>query len=172
MEMAKNYLGVRFAFPNVTKLLVDRQFGDIENQVRQRLIAAPQLVRRIELEAVLEGHSGCVNCLEWSANGRLLASSSDDYHVMLWDPFRKKKVLDFLTPHHGNVFSVKFMPGNEALVATGAADHAVYVFDINASPEIGPCWKCNCHTGRVKRLATAPDAPFLLWSAGEDGNVL
>lgn len=28
------------------------------------------LVRRLGLETELEGHSGCVNCLEWNESGR------------------------------------------------------------------------------------------------------
>lgn len=31
---------------------------------------------------------------------------------------------------------------------------------------------CACHTGRVKRIATATSVPFLFWSAAEDGIVL
>lgn len=157
---------------NITKLLAERQSSDFERTIKNRLLFAPSFVRRLELDAVFEGHNGCVNCLEWSPNGRLLASSSDDYHVILWDPFHKKKILDFLTPHHGNVFSVKFMPYQESLIATGAADCAIYVFDINTPSQETPIWKCKCHDGRVKRLATVPDNPSLLWSSGEDGNVL
>lgn len=159
-------------YPNIAKLVAERQFNDVEKTIRTRLIAAPSFVRRLELEGVLDRHQGCVNCLEWSSNGRLLASSSDDYHVILWDPFQKRKVLEFRTPHHGNVFSVKFMPYQESFVATAAADSEIYVFDVNAATDIGPIWKCLCHDNRVKRLATAPDSPSLLWSAAEDGQVL
>lgn len=31
---------------------------------------------------------------------------------------------------------------------------------------------CSCHTARVKRVATDPNVPHLLWSAGEDGVIL
>ena len=34
--------------------------------------------------AVLE-HSGAVNCVRWSKNGKYLASCSDDKTVMVWD---------------------------------------------------------------------------------------
>lgn len=162
----------RFSSSNVTKLLIDRQCDDIEIALRRRLQASPAFVRRFELETLLEGHNGCVNCLEWSSNGRLLASSSDDLRVILWDPFRRRQVLDFKTPHHGNIFSVKFLPGNESMIATGAADSAIYLYDVNAGTETTPFWKCECHDTRVKRLATAADAPFLLWSAAEDGRIL
>lgn len=38
---------------------------------------------------------------------RILASASDDMHLILWDPFRYKKKLTFHTGHNGNIFSVK-----------------------------------------------------------------
>lgn len=57
------------------------------------------------------------------------------------------------------------------MVATGAADAKLYVFDINRG-DPSPTWRCFCHNMRVKRLATAPEQPFIFWSAAEDGYVL
>lgn len=134
--------------------------------------SAPNFIKRLELEAILEGHNGCVNCLEWNSSGRLLASGSDDCHVILWDPFKSRKVLDFLTPHHGNIFSVKFLPNSgDAKLVTGAADGQIFLFDIK-QPDVVPIWRCHCHESRVKRLATAPETPFVFWSVGEDSNVM
>ena len=92
---------------NVTKILTSRPYWDMEHVLRNRLRTAPQFVDNIELEAELRGHNGCVNCLQWSDNGHILASASDDFHVMLWDPFRHKLLHDLMTPHEGNIFSVK-----------------------------------------------------------------
>lgn len=170
--MSKRYHCPTRTVLNVTKLLSDRCYYDIETIIRNRLQTAPQFIKRLELDVALEGHNGCVNCLEWTSNGRLLASASDDCHVIIWDPFKQKQVLDFLTPHHGNIFSVKFLPNSgDSMVATGAADGQIYVFDINRT-DVTPHWKCNCHYTRVKRLATATETPFIFWSAAEDGNVL
>lgn len=169
--MSRRHQCPKWTVSNVTKLLAARNYYDIETIIRNRVQSAPQFVKRWELDGMLEGHMGCVNCLEWSPDGRVLASSSDDLRVILWDPFRQRQVFDFLTPHQGNVFSVKYLPGSTKM-ATGAADCAIYVFDVNtAAPEVAPCWKCHCHQSRVKRLATAVDTPFLFWSASEDGNI-
>ena len=65
------------------------------------------LIERLGLDFELSGHGGCVNCLEWNRNGSILASGSDDFHVMLWDPFRRKRIADIDTGHQGNIFSVK-----------------------------------------------------------------
>ena len=62
---------------------------------------------RLGLERTLEGHQGCVNCLQWSSNGEILASGSDDVKVILWNPLSGKKKVEIHTGHKGNIFSVK-----------------------------------------------------------------
>ncbi|ALC42227.1 hypothetical protein Dbus_chr2Rg1806 [Drosophila busckii] len=158
---------------NATALHWQRQqFGcDVDEQLRRRLLASPAYVDRLEREAVLTGHEGCVNCLEWTDDGLLLASGSDDSCVMIWDPFRKRRVHALHTKHLGNIFSVKFLPRhNNSIVATCGADKYIYVYDVNHDNET--LFSCSCHTLRVKRLATAPDSPYIFWSAGEDGSIL
>jgi len=36
-----------------------------------------------------------------------LASASDDFHVILWDPFLQKVKKSIPTLHRGNIFTVK-----------------------------------------------------------------
>lgn len=89
----------------------------------------------------------------------------------IWNPFRRKRIVDLPTAHQGNIFSVKFMPNSgDNIMATGAADCRVLVYDL-ISPEV-PIFSCRCHSTRVKRLAIAPENPYLLWSSAEDGTVL
>ncbi|XP_017468152.1 PREDICTED: WD and tetratricopeptide repeats protein 1 [Rhagoletis zephyria] len=156
---------------NATALILDRQYGSLDRYVQRRLHVSSAYIDRLEQETILRGHQGCVNCLEWSSTGSILASGSDDFCVMLWDPFRKRCIRSIPTKHCGNIFSVKFLPRhNDALIATGAADRFIYVFDVNRHNEA--ILSCSCHVARVKRLATAPDSPFVFWSAGEDGAIL
>lgn len=153
---------------NTTQWIIDRQYGRIDNYLRQKLQNTSSLIDRLELEFSLEGHDGCVNCLEWSTDGKILASGSDDFQIILWDVFHKKKIKSIKTPHTGNMFSVKFLPkSGNSLIASGAADKCIYVFDVNRSNE--KILDCSCHTARVKRLATAPDHPYVFWSVAEDG---
>lgn len=173
--MYRNYRWPPRTNRNVTLLQSDRSYYNIETQIKNRLKAAPQCLRNLDVEAVLEGHSGCVNCLEWSENGQLLASGSDDNYVILWNAFTRRSVMEFRTPHQGNIFSVKFLPhSGDALIATGAADRNCFVFDVNRIEDVSatPIWKCSCHKQRVKRLATSPDNPNMFWSAAEDGRIL
>jgi len=153
-----------------------KEIGDPDlRYYRSQLSISKSLVDRLGLDCELNGHSGCVNCLEWNQDGSILASGSDDFSIMLWDPFKRKRILDFHTNHHGNIFSVKFMPSsNSGLVASGAGDGHVKIHAIDhpIDENTQPSFQCKCHAGRVKRLATAPDIPYLLWSGAEDGTVM
>lgn len=153
IEMAKIHKHYRWP-PRTTRNIVqvqnDRSYYNIEAMVKNRLKAAPQFVQNLDVQAKLEAHVGCVNCLEWSSNGRLLASGSDDNRLIIWKPFHHKPLCstDIMTPHQGNIFSVKFLPNTgDSLIATAAADRCCYVFDVNRiNDQSSPCWKCSCHT--------------------------
>lgn len=172
--MGSNYTWKPQTKRNVALIQRDRTYYDIETMISNRLKVASNFVDRLDLEKTLAQHASCVNCIEWSSDGRFLASGSDDNHVIIWNAFRHRVVLDMLTPHEGNIFSVKFLPGTgNSKVASGAADGKIYVYDILCGMDMSPpYWRCSCHMQRVKRLATVPDAPNMLWSAGEDGRIL
>lgn len=74
---------------------------------QRKLSSMKSLIGRLGLDFELSGHGGCVNCIEWNREGTILASGSDDFHVMLWDPIRRKRLVDIDTGHQGNIFSVK-----------------------------------------------------------------
>lgn len=38
--------------------------------IRRKLHVTTNLIKRIGLEAELEGHNGCVNCVEWNSAGK------------------------------------------------------------------------------------------------------
>lgn len=119
-----------------------------------------------------------------------LASVSDDQFLMMWDPFRHRRLSVVRTTHVSNIFAVKFVPqSGDRRLATGAAEGNVLVHDVerdagysgngNAGvrfsqpgyPAAVPFFRCRCHTGRVKSVAVAPDNPNMLWSSGEDGMI-
>uniref|UniRef100_A0AAZ3PHM4 WD and tetratricopeptide repeats protein 1 n=1 Tax=Oncorhynchus tshawytscha TaxID=74940 RepID=A0AAZ3PHM4_ONCTS len=133
---------------------------------RQYHVTDP-FISRLGLEAELQGHTGCVNCLEWNEQGDLLASGSDDQHCIIWDPFKHKKLTTMHTGHAANIFSVKFLPhSGDRILVTGAADTKVHVHDVSVKETIH---MFSDHTNRVKRIATAPMWPNTFWSAAEDG---
>lgn len=153
---------------HITRLISRRQQHESNEQhLKRQAHFNRSLLNRLNVEHCLKGHEGCVNCLEWSKDGRVLASGSDDTQVRIWDPFANKCLNVISTRHIGNIFSVKFI-GDGSLVATGAGDQRIMVQSVNDTSNTVHL-NCYCHTGRVKRLATCPDQPLLFWSAAEDG---
>jgi len=136
-----------------------------ENQV------TPALISRLGLDTELEGHGGCVNCLEWNNDGSILASGSDDSQIIIWNPLKKKKLRAIQTGHRGNIFTVKFLPkSGDNTIISGAADCFIRVHDVSSSAQT--IHVCTCHSGRVKRIAVTKSAPYLFWSAAEDAKVM
>lgn len=156
---------------NIAQFIHQRETREtVARHFQQKLHVTEALIRRLELEATLHGHSGCVNCLEWNESGSILASASDDVQIMLWDPYKHKRLHAYTTGHHGNIFTVKFMPkSNDRVLVTGAGDCLIRVHDVVSRETTH---SCSCHSARVKRITTAPSTPFMFWSASEDGTVL
>ncbi|GIY84486.1 WD and tetratricopeptide repeats protein 1 [Caerostris extrusa] len=140
-----------------------------EYHFSRRCMLPRNLINRLGLEAELDGHIGCVNCLNGVKMESFLASGSDDLHIVLWDPFKHKKLCSIQSGHHGNIFSVKFLPCTKRNIVSGAADFRIRVHDIYSKETT---MSCSCHGGRVKRIAVAPNLPFMFWSAAEDGIVM
>ena len=157
---------------SILKCLRDREYQMIrpEDFISKNHVTS-SLLHRLGLQSVLEGHGGCVNCLQWNSTGETLASGSDDLKIILWDPFRiNVKKAEIRTNHHSNIFSVKFMPStNDRVLASGAADSLINIYDVNREETIEVFTN---HLGRVKRLEVVPEDPNLLLSASEDGTVL
>ena len=158
-------------YTSICKKALDRQFRESDRIAFERALhVTPTLISRIGLEGELQGHSGCVNCLEWNESGTYVASGSDDVQVILWDPFSQKAVHTIHTGHTGNIFSVKFLPNsNDSIVVSGAADCKIHVHDVQAGETTHIF---SSHAARVKRITTAPNVPFMFWSAAEDGTVM
>lgn len=57
--------------PNYLKLLSERQVDDrVSKKLQSKLLVNDNFISRLGLEKELEGHTGCVNCLEWNETGR------------------------------------------------------------------------------------------------------
>lgn len=154
---------------NLIEILRNREISDQNNQIKN-LQVWPDFLDRLDLNIKLSGHEGCVNCLEYSSNGSVLASGSDDLKIFLWDAYRNKKISSVQSHHRGNIFSIKFLPkSNDTQIVTGAADHCIFCYDLNKPEE--PIFRCRCHSSRVKRLACAPELPFTFFSSSEDGTI-
>jgi WD repeat-containing protein 42A len=76
------------------------------SRLQERCYGLPSVVRRLNLQHRLEAHEGCVNCINFSGSGQLLASGSDDLHVVVWDWEQGRMVSKLESGHISNIFQV------------------------------------------------------------------
>lgn len=159
--------------------LIDSRTIDFRHDVKHSLQMNSSLVQRLSLERELEGHRGCVNTIAWNSKGSLLISGSDDSRINIWSYSDRKLLKRFDTGQSNNIFCTKFIPEtSDELVASGAGDAEVRVFNISRLSETGveetaitPLAQFQCHTRRVKKLAVEVGNPNVIWSASEDGTL-
>uniref|UniRef100_A0A914L6E9 Uncharacterized protein n=1 Tax=Meloidogyne incognita TaxID=6306 RepID=A0A914L6E9_MELIC len=118
----------------------------------------------------ITGHEGCVNSIKWNDSGTLLASGSDDQHLIIWH--QNGRLLRRLqTLHSNNIFSVLFVPhAHDHLLLSAAGDSLILLHELDQMSSNDLChiqkWECK---GRVKKMAICKEEPRIFWAVSEDG---
>ena len=117
------------------------------------------------LYEMYEGHTSMVFGVDWSPDGKRIASASLDGTVQVWDAMTGKHVLIY-RGHNGPVFSVRWSP-NGQYIASAGYDHTVQIWDAATGKTL---LVYRGHTALVSTASWSPDGQ-LIASGGDDGTV-
>ncbi|ETN64491.1 hypothetical protein AND_003762 [Anopheles darlingi] len=141
----------------------------------RRIYSSLYVAKHLALSHRLRGHRGCVNSLNFNADGTLLASGSDDLRLKLWQWPTGKLLHTVQTGHRQNVFQTKFvdngckMRQNLEILTTGRDGQVRYVLiDNSGKANIDLLFKCN---RPIHKIAIPVNTPSSFVTAGEDGKV-
>lgn len=110
-----------------------------------------------QIQQVLRGHQGFVDCLAFSHDGRLVATGSEDGTARVWEVRTGREVGPPL-PHGASVIAIAFAPDGTTLL-TGCNNQTARLWSLPTGRPIGPPLK---HLGRVSAVSFHPSGRFFL----------
>ncbi len=113
----------------------------------------------------LDSHSGFVYTLQFSPDGKILASGSADRRIRLWNT-ETSKIVYTLDGHQDVVTALQFMPNGKILVSAGA-DRTIRFWDVERKQLLKTI---EAHDLKINALAVSRDGKLIV-SGSEDRTV-
>lgn len=131
-------------------------------------VAARRELRLLEASSwealgTLDGHSGSIYALAFSANGRYLASGASDRTLRVWD-VQTHAPIAVMTGHTDEILAAAFSPDGTRIVS-GGRDRVIRVWDAEHYDEIT---QLHGHASYVYCLAFSPDGRTLVSGGGDE----
>jgi WD40 repeat protein/serine/threonine protein kinase len=117
-------------------------------------------------QQTLRGHTGAVNCVAFSSDGKHLASAADDATVRLWEAASGQEIR--MLKHEDMVRSMAFSPNGRRLVS-GSWDKALRLWDVASGKEIATVQESGPVRGVAfnadgTRIAAATSKTLKVWN--------
>jgi WD40 repeat protein len=103
------------------------------------------------------GHSGIIDALAVSPDGKRVLSSSSDSTARLWDIETGRELRRFPGQSELDLHAI-FSPDGRSAIVTSAG-HLIRIFDVETGREL---FQLRGHTAKVDSLAASPDGRFLV----------
>jgi centriolar protein POC1 len=113
-----------------------------------------------KFQYTLSGHLNWVRSCEFSPDGRLVVSGSDDKTVRIWD-VRSKQCVRTFDDQTGMVNAVKFHPDGTCIASSGT-DSAIQIHDLRTNQLMQ---HYSAHQAAITSIAFHPSGNFLLSSS-------
>ena len=141
------------------------RFDKLGKDVVPGITALGMKFKMVSLAKTIVGHSKDVTACSFSPNSQILASSSGDKTVRLWNIPDGEEVS--FSPLLGHLYSVNaccFSPFG-TLIATGSTDCNVYLWDAKTGKAIAVL---EGHKGGIRVCCFSPNSRYLLSGSGDE----
>ncbi|KAF9091610.1 DDB1- and CUL4-associated factor 6 [Mortierella sp. GBA35] len=153
--------------------------GSRQASLKNHLLASESFVKRLEQQAPLEGHRGCVNTIAWDETGEFLLSGSDDRRLNIYRPLDVQPLIHSIpSGHTQNIFSAKFLTGSSAqTLISCSADGITRLTSVPrfvATSRVGdwsPSPGFNCHTSMTYEVMADLVDSHIFYDCADDGRL-